>query len=38
MASINTNIAAMNAFRNLSITNDAMNKSMQRLSSGYRIN
>jgi flagellin len=35
---VNTNIAAINAYRNLSVTNDAMNKSMQRLSSGYRIN
>jgi flagellin len=35
---VNTNIAAMNAYRNLSATNDAMNQSMQRLSSGYRIN
>jgi flagellin len=35
---VNTNVAAMNAYRNLSITNDAMNQSMQRLSSGYRIN
>jgi flagellin len=35
---VNTNIAAMNAYRNLSVTNDAMNQSMQRLSSGYRIN
>jgi flagellin len=35
---VNTNVAAMNAYRNLSVTNDAMNKSMNRLSSGYRIN
>jgi hypothetical protein len=35
---VNTNIAAINAYRNLSVTNDAMTKSMQRLSSGYRIN
>jgi flagellin len=33
-----TNIAAMNAYSNLSKTNDAMNQSLQRLSSGYRIN
>jgi len=36
--SVNTNIAAMNAYRNLSATNDAMAKSLERLSSGYRIN
>jgi flagellin-like hook-associated protein FlgL len=36
--SVNTNIAAMNAYRNLSATNDAMSKSLERLSSGYRIN
>lgn len=36
--SVNTNIAAMNAYRNLSATNDAMNKSLERLSSGFRIN
>src|ERR1700712_3143548 len=36
--SVNTNIAAMNAYRNLSTTNDAMSKSLERLSSGYRIN
>src|SRR3712207_4537708 len=36
--SVNTNIAAMNAYRNLSVTNDAMSKSLERLSSGYRIN
>jgi flagellin len=35
---VNTNVAAMNAYRNLSITSDQANKSMQRLSSGYRIN
>jgi flagellin len=35
---VNTNVAAMNAYRNLSITSDAANQSMQRLSSGYRIN
>jgi flagellin len=35
---VNTNVAAMNAYRNLSVTNDAMNQSMQRLSSGSRIN
>ena len=36
--SVNTNIAAMNAYRNLSTTNDHMSKSLERLSSGYRIN
>jgi flagellin len=35
---VNTNIAAMNAYRNLSSSNDAMTQSLQRLSSGYRIN
>ena len=36
--SVNTNIAALNAYRNLSTTNDAMGKSLERLSSGFRIN
>jgi flagellin len=36
--SVNTNLAALNAYQNLSKTQDAMNQSMQRLSSGYRIN
>ena len=36
--SVNTNIASMNAYRNLSTTNDAMSKSLERLSSGFRIN
>src|SRR4051812_34193593 len=35
---INSNIAAMNAYRNLSITDSAMSKSLEKLSSGYRIN
>jgi flagellin len=35
---INHNIAAMNANRNLKLTNNALNKSMQKLSSGFRIN
>ncbi len=35
---INTNIAAMNAYRNLSNTETQMNTSLERLSSGYRIN
>src|SRR3954454_16172122 len=36
--SVNTNVAAMNAYRNLSQTNDSMSKSLERLSSGFRIN
>jgi flagellin len=35
---INTNIAALNAHRMLTKTDDAMSKSIERLSSGYRIN
>src|SRR5947208_12358674 len=35
---INQNIAAMNAYRNLSVTDGQMSKSLERLSSGYRIN
>ncbi|MPQ99508.1 flagellin [Modestobacter sp. I12A-02628] len=35
---VNTNIAAMNAYRNLNATNDSMNKSLEKLSSGSRIN
>jgi flagellin len=35
---INTNVAAMNAYRNLSGTQNAMNTSLERLSSGLRIN
>jgi len=35
---INTNIAAMNAYRNLSSTQNAMATSLERLSSGLRIN
>jgi flagellin len=38
MLSVNTNISALNAYQNLSKTQDAMNQSMQRLSSGFRIN
>src|SRR3954447_9583095 len=38
MTSVNTNISAMNAYRNLSTTNTAMSKSLERLSSGFRIN
>ncbi|MBN1091621.1 flagellin [Blastococcus sp. TML/M2B] len=36
--SVNTNIAAMNAYRNLSNTDNSLNKSLEKLSSGYRIN
>jgi flagellin len=36
--SVNTNIAALNAYRNLSTTQGSLNKSLERLSSGYRIN
>ena len=35
---INTNVAALNAHRQLLNTEVQMNKSMQKLSSGYRIN
>lgn len=35
---INNNIAAINAHRNLSLTTDALSSSMEKLSSGYRIN
>ena len=35
---INTNVAAMNAYRNLSGTQNAMATSLERLSSGLRIN
>ena len=35
---INTNVAALNAHRNLTNTDNAVSKSMERLSSGYRIN
>jgi flagellin-like hook-associated protein FlgL len=35
---INTNIAAMNAYRNLSVTDGQMSKSLEKLSSGFRIN
>jgi flagellin len=36
--SVNTNISALNAYRNLSTTQGAMNKSLEKLSSGFRIN
>ncbi|MDQ1539121.1 MAG: flagellin [Actinomycetota bacterium] len=35
---INTNVAALNAYRNLSGTQNAMSTSLERLSSGLRIN
>jgi len=35
---INQNIMAYNAYRNLSTTNSAMAKSLEKLSSGFRIN
>lgn len=36
--SINQNIAATNAYRNLSITQNDLSKSLEKLSSGFRIN
>src|SRR3546814_3127476 len=35
---INQNIAAQNAYRNLSVTDGQMAKSLEKLSSGFRIN
>lgn len=35
---INTNVSALNAQRNLSITNEKMGKTLEKLSSGLRIN
>lgn len=35
---INQNIAAFNAYRNLNNTNGALSKSLEKLSSGFRIN
>jgi flagellin len=35
---INTNIMAFNAYRNLNTTNDRLSSSLEKLSSGYRIN
>ena len=35
---INTNTAAFNSYRNLSVTDSQMSKSLEKLSSGYRIN
>ncbi len=34
---INTNVSALNAWRNLTITDTLLGKSMEKLSSGYRI-
>lgn len=36
--SVNTNIAALNAYRNLSATQNDLSKSLEKLSSGLRIN
>jgi flagellin len=35
---INQNVAAFNAYRNLSATGGSLNKSLEKLSSGFRIN
>ena len=35
---VNTNIAAMNSYRNLTVTEGQMGKSLEKLSSGFRIN
>ena len=35
---INNNIAAMNSYRNLTTVNESVDKSMEKLSSGLRIN
>jgi flagellin len=35
---INQNIAAQNSYRNLSVTDSQMSKSLEKLSSGFRIN
>ncbi len=35
---VNTNIAAMNAYRNLTVTESNLGKSLEKLSSGFRIN
>jgi len=35
---INTNLSALNAYRNLNSTDNRLNKSLERLSSGLRIN
>ncbi len=38
MTRINTNIASLNALRNLTRSNQMLNQSLERLSSGFRIN
>ncbi len=38
MISLNTNISAMNSTRLLNVTNDKLEKTTERLSSGMRIN
>ena len=35
---INNNVAAQNSYRNLSVTDSQMSKSLEKLSSGFRIN
>ena len=35
---INQNVAAMNSYRNLNVTDGQMSKSLEKLSSGFRIN
>ncbi|RNC67271.1 MAG: flagellin FliC [Desulfuromonadales bacterium] len=35
---VNTNVASLNAQRNLNLTSTSLGKSLERLSSGYRIN
>ncbi|MGE3727341.1 MAG: flagellin FliC, partial [Candidatus Sericytochromatia bacterium] len=35
---INTNIASLNSQRNLALSNQQLNKTLERLSSGLRIN
>ena len=35
---VNTNLAALNAYRNLSTTQSSLSSSLEKLSSGYRIN
>jgi flagellin-like hook-associated protein FlgL len=35
---VNNNIAALNAYRNLAVTDGQMSKSLEKLSSGFRIN
>ncbi|TLM98206.1 flagellin FliC, partial [bacterium] len=35
---VNTNVAYLNAQRNLNVSSNSLNKSLERLSSGLRIN